>query len=128
MSDCYCDYDPASFYNREVRRARKRHRCYECSGYILPGETYEYVVGKWDYVSSFKTCSRCVDLRTWVSNNLPCFCWAHGNMRDDAREAVFEAHYRAGDEVKGIRFGFVRREHLTTLFNRKRRTELGVAA
>lgn len=41
---------------------------------------------------------------------------------------MFEAHYRAGDEVKGIRFGFVRREHSTTLFNRQRRAELGVLA
>lgn len=114
---CYCDYDPASFYVRDIRRARKRHVCEECNGIISPGEKYEHVTGKWDDVATFKTCSRCVDLRTWVKNNVPCFCWAHGRMLDDAHEAVLEAHYRAGEEVAGIRFGFLRRREATRRFN-----------
>lgn len=114
---CYCDYDMPSFYSREVRRARKLHRCYECSGAIRAGEKYEYVTGKWDWISSYRTCSRCVDLRTWVTNNLPCFCWAHGNLIDDAREAVEDAVWRAGEEVKGIRFGLARRVLRIRKFN-----------
>lgn len=127
--DCYCDYDMPSFYNRDVRRARKVHKCYECSGHILPNEKYEYVAGKWDdYISSFRTCQRCIDLRTWVKNNLPCFCWSHGNMLEDAREAADAASWRAGDEAKGIRFGVARRIHAITLFNRASRAEVVAAA
>ncbi len=118
--NCACDYDPPSFYSRDVRRARKQHKCFECGGAIFPGDKYEYVSGKWDWFSEFHTCSRCSDLRTWVTNNLPCFCWAHGNMLEDAREAVEDAHFRARDEVKGIRFGLARRIHSITLFNRQR--------
>jgi hypothetical protein len=106
---CYCDYDMPSFYLRDVRRARKSHKCYECSGVIAVGEKYEHVSAKYDWVTSFKTCQRCVDLRTWVANNLPCFCWAHGNLLEDGRDAVDAADWRAGEEVKGIRFGFARR-------------------
>ena len=33
---CYCDYDPAEFYHREERKARKPHKCGECSRKISP--------------------------------------------------------------------------------------------
>jgi hypothetical protein len=36
--DCFCGYDAPSFYVAEVRTARKQHKCYECSGAILPGD------------------------------------------------------------------------------------------
>lgn len=111
--DCWCDYDPAEFYSAEIRKARKAHRCEECCGEIRPGEPYEYVAGKWDgWVTTFKTCERCLDIRQWVKNNVPCFCWAHGNMLDDAREAVYAAADRAPAETIGLRFGFLRRKAL----------------
>ena len=120
--DCYCDFDPATFYNRSLPKARKRHACEECSGAILPGEQYESVTGLWEgYISTFKTCQRCVDLRTWVKNNVPCLCWAHGNTIEDCREAVEEAHYRAPAETVGLRFGFLRRKVLIDKFNAARR-------
>ncbi|AWI90240.1 hypothetical protein C0214_19455 [Methylobacterium sp. DM1] len=107
---CYCDYDAPEFYRVEIRKARKSFRCEECGGPIKPGEKYEFVAGSWDhYVSQFRTCERCHDIRVWVKNNVPCFCWAHGNMVDDAREAVSEAAWRAPEETKGLRFGFARR-------------------
>lgn len=107
---CWCDYDPPEFWTRKTRRAAKSHKCEECFGVIAVGEKYEHVSGKWEgWLSTHKTCLRCVGLRQWVTNNLPCFCWAHGNLFEDAREAASEAAYRAGDEAKGIRFGVARR-------------------
>lgn len=107
---CYCDYDPPALWSREMRRAAKVHRCEECRAHILEGDRYEYVSGMWDgYFCRFRTCALCVDLRQWVTNNLPCFCWAHGNLHEDAHEAVQDAAWRAGEEVNGIRFGLGRR-------------------
>jgi len=116
-AECYCDYDPPDFYHREVRSARKEHACGECGASILPGEKYEYVSAKWDgYVDSFKTCEQCVDLRTWVKNNVPCLCIMHGNQDEENEAAINEAIFRAPEETKGLRFGFLRRKLL-----RKRR-------
>lgn len=112
MSDCYCDYDPPEFYRMSVRTARKEHRCDECGKRIVAGEKYEVVVGKWDgNLGTFETCEQCRDLRQWTQNNVPCFCWAHGNILEDAKEAVVEAQYRAPTETVGLYFGFLRRLH-----------------
>ncbi len=112
-ADCFCDYEPAVFYSKRQIKAQIIHRCHECGKAILPGENYEYVAAKWfDFgMDTFKTCSRCHYLRQWVMNNIPCFCWAHGNMLDDAKEAVDDAWCRAPDETVGLRFGFLRRLH-----------------
>lgn len=109
--DCFCDYDPPSVYRRQIVTARKPHKCYECSGEIGPGEQYEYVFGIWEGCADvFKTCERCYDIRQWVKNNVPCFCWAHGNMLDDAECAIDDAFWRAPLETVGLRFGFLRRK------------------
>jgi hypothetical protein len=107
--DCFCDYDPPRFYVATMPRAKKAHRCDECGGAIACGQTYENVSGFWEFFNTFKTCQRCVDLRTWVGNNVPCFCWAHGNLEEDMRETINEAARRAPDETRGLRFGFLRR-------------------
>lgn len=57
---------------------------------------------------SFRTCADCLELRQWVGNNLPCFCWAHGNLLDDCISGIESAYDRARDEVRGLRFGFLR--------------------
>lgn len=120
--DCSCDYEPADFYCKTLRKARKAHKCEECSGAIRPGETYEYVSGMWDgNLSDFKTCARCVDLRTWVKNNVPCVCWAHGNLHEDLKETVSEAAWRAKEETAGLRFGFLRRMVAIDKFNLARK-------
>jgi hypothetical protein len=111
MTECYCDYDAPKVYRATIRRARKEHTCEECGRKINPKEKYEHVFGVWEYVGNFKTCDRCTTLRQWVKNNIPCFCWAHGNMIDDAEEAVKEATWRAGDEVNGLWFGFLRKKY-----------------
>lgn len=120
--DCFCDYNPPTFYDRVVRTARKVHQCYECGGKIAVGEKYENVAGLWEgSFSVFKTCERCVDIRTWVKNSVPCFCWAHGNMTEDAKETVEEAAYRAPQETVGLRFGLLRRIELRDRFNASRK-------
>lgn len=125
--DCSCDWDPPRFYNSAIRMARKVHRCEECPAEIQPGEKYEHVSGCWDYgVSTFKTCQRCIDLRTWVQNNVPCFCWAHGNADEGMREAVEDAYRRARDEVTGLWFGLQRRFILRDRFNAAQRATLPV--
>jgi hypothetical protein len=119
---CSCDWEPARFYDAKIRTSRKTHRCEECHGEIRPGEKYEHVSGCWDYgVSTFKTCERCVDLRIWVRNNVPCLCWMHGDADQSLRDAVQDAYYRARDEVKGLWFGLQRRFILRDRFNQARR-------
>jgi hypothetical protein len=107
--NCFCDYDPPAFYHCELRRARKPHKCYECAADIVPGETYEHVRAKWDGVETCNTCQGCVDIRTWTRNNVPCLCWAHGNLIDDCKYAVEEAIRRAPEETAGLWFGLLRR-------------------
>jgi RNase P subunit RPR2 len=119
--DCVCDYDQQPrFYNCVIRTARKPHICDECGGPILPGDKYEFVSGRWEYVYTFKTCERCRDIRVWTKNNVPCLCWAHGNMIDDCKKAVSEAWYRAKDETVGLRFGLLRRIVARDKFNQAR--------
>lgn len=107
--DCYCDYDAPSVFSSRMVKARKQHRCDECRRRISVGERYSYVFGVWDgYPDSFHVCAHCEEIRNFVSISVPCFCWAYGNMLSDAREAIEEAYFRAGDEVRGLAFGFGR--------------------
>lgn len=114
MHGCYCgDYDLPSFYTTLMRKARKRHTCYECRNSIGVGEVYELASGSWDGYppNSYKTCSRCLSLRIWVERNIPCVCWAHGELFSIATEAIDEATWRAPDETRGLRFEFLRKLH-----------------
>lgn len=120
--DCKCDYDPPEFCHIEIRTARKGHRCSECSGRILKGERYEYTHGKWEgFLDTFKICERCYDIRQWTKNNVPCLCWAYGNVIEDCREAIEEATFRAANETIGLKFGFLRRLASRDKLNRERR-------
>ena len=94
MDDCYCDFgEPASFYTKRlVAKARRAHRCNECGNQVRPGESYERVTGVWDGdLSTFCTCQKCLSLREAVTECVPCFCWRHGDMLNDAIETV--QHY-----------------------------------
>lgn len=106
---CYCDYDSYStiYEATIVKAARKEHECYECRRRILPGESYESVFAVTDgEASTTKTCSHCLALREWVKAHVPCFCWAHGNVMEDAIEtARGYAH-----EAPGLLFGAYRRQ------------------
>lgn len=107
--DCFCDYDPPEVYSSRFVRARKEYRCYECRKLIRVGERHEYAFGVLDgWTYQPRTCMGCVGIRQFVSINIPCFCWAHGNILDDARSAVQQAYEVAPDEVKGLAFGLGR--------------------
>jgi len=62
---CSCDFDEGpSTYTETIRRAKKEHRCCECTKTIKPGMRYEYIWGIWEGESSdFKTCLPCVRWR-----------------------------------------------------------------
>ena len=107
MSECYCDFESPDFYRtNNVGAARKVHRCYECGSKISIGDSYEYKIGKWDGdVRTYKTCRRCVALRDWVKAHVPCFCWMHGSMLEDAYNTV---DTYCG-EAPGLMFGFMRK-------------------
>ena len=107
--ECFCDYDPPEVSSVSIRAARKQHKCEECGCNILSGDRYEYVWGIWEgWQDSFKTCPRCLDLREWVKAHVPCFCWAHGNMLDDARETIDQYRH----ECEGLWFGFLRKLYI----------------
>jgi hypothetical protein len=76
--DCFCDYDPPEFYWKRIRRARKQHKCEECCGYIMPGEQYECVTGKWD--GEVSICGECAVDRPLA---------AHTTWRERHRVDVF---------------------------------------
>lgn len=106
---CVCDYEPANFYQVTTRVARRRFVCDECSGGILPGERYDRAFGVWERSGRvFKTCPRCMALREWILLHVPCFCLAHGNLREDALNAAAEYAHVA----PGLLFGAIRREVL----------------
>ena len=106
--NCVCDYEQPIWSSQRILTARKPHRCEECRRAIQPGERYEYCAGMWQRgtVERFKVCSRCLALREYVKEAVPCLCWAYGNIIDDCIEAAREyAH-----ELPGLLFGAYRRE------------------
>ena len=102
MSDCYCDYETPAFYFDKLVKARNQHKCSECGKRINKDEIYERVNGKWDdRIDTYKTCSRCLDLRNYTKQNVKCLCWCHENMIDDCIETLKE--YKR--ELPGLLFG-----------------------
>jgi hypothetical protein len=57
---CFDHGDSVPILRQGMRRARKRHRCTECSRKIDPGELYDYACGA-DYgdFHVWKICERC---------------------------------------------------------------------
>ena len=101
----YCDCDSYSYpYRTEARKAAKEHRCYECGAKIAIGDRYEYATGKCEG-SWFdaRTCCRCEALREFVVAHVPCACFSHGNMLEEARNEVEE--YRHELPGMGMAFG-----------------------
>ena len=107
MSFCSCDYELPEFCSvTQVKRARKRHKCWECGAYILPGTPYEYVSGKWDGdLNWHRTCPLCQELREWATISVPCFCFAYGNLHDDVNDMVDATRHK----VPGFYFEYGRR-------------------
>ena len=103
--DCYCDYERPEFYSAITRTARRAHRCYECRGFIQPGERYKRVTGKWDGTfDTHATCQRCTAFEAYVHEHVKCFCWAFGDLIDDGLEVL--AEYNSA--LPGLWFGGAR--------------------
>lgn len=103
---CYCDYEPAEMYVANLaKKAYKTHQCSECFRRINEGESYEKVVGKWDgNIGSFKTCVNCLAVRDFITAHIPCFCWSHAGVLEDAKEAINDIE----EIIPGLLFGFGR--------------------
>lgn len=100
--ECFCDYEMPSVHSVSTPKARKEHQCEECRRPIREGEQYERVWGVWDGdMSTFKTCQRCLNLREYVKAHVPCFCWAHGNVIEDAINTAEGWNH----EAPGLLFG-----------------------
>lgn len=103
MASCYCDYDAPEFYHKETPTAKKEHKCGECGSTIKVGERYERVYGKWDGdISTFKTCSDCVEVRDTLSE-MPCFCWSHGGLSEDVGNQFAYASFTPGERFAYLR-------------------------
>lgn len=64
---CFSDLDPAEFFQREERRARKPHRCSERGCEIPVGAVYEHVRAKWDgEISVLKICAACQAIKAEI--------------------------------------------------------------
>ena len=68
--ECSCEIDvdiggdSPDFFNSNIVKAKKTHKCTECKREIPKGEEYEKVSGKWGGgIDVFKTCKDCLSLR-----------------------------------------------------------------
>jgi hypothetical protein len=81
------DGDSAEFFQSDMVKARKPHRCCECRQEIPKGAMYERSRGKWDGdFSSYKTCSLCVEIRSVFTCGES---WLFQALWEDMREMAF---------------------------------------
>jgi len=86
---CDCDDYPPEFYNANMVKGRKVHRCDECLRDIPKGELHEYACGKWEgRFDSFRTCGLCMDVREAMDLD----CWSHGLLMDDVSMGDYDDH------------------------------------
>ena len=81
-------------YHSRNPKARKRHKCSECSRVIEVGETYRVTEGLYDGVWSMnKVCAHCSVPASWLAEN--CGGYMDGGVYEDIAEHVDE--YRRMD-------------------------------
>jgi hypothetical protein len=81
MCDCL-DLPQAEFYNEEIVRARREHKCCECRRPIRKGEVYQRANGKWDGdFASFATCNACLVI--WRSVRQLGACHIFGGLSEE---------------------------------------------
>jgi hypothetical protein len=104
-----------SCFTQVNRKARKEHKCCECSETIKKGETYSYTSGVWDGTGqSFKQCTNCREIMdaaiSYVSeydDERPCFGMLKGWFLDyryrefsDAEFLLFMANWCRIDQAQ----------------------------
>lgn len=76
--------DLPKIYFTGTHAARKTHRCCECSGWIMKGDSYHLFKGVWDDGwSTYRTCQECQQLREDLCGEWPPF--------GELCESVFES-------------------------------------
>lgn len=89
---CSCDGDGPSAFWESRPKAKKRHRCCECRGWIEPGETYWRVRGVWDgEAQTFSMCADCECLKEWACIGAAGFCWSFGNVMTDVLDYIHDS-------------------------------------
>jgi hypothetical protein len=81
------DAEPWEFFHDSHPRARKEHRCDECSRVIQSGERYRYATGKCD--GSFcvmRQCLHCVEVGRWLM--VACSGYLFNAVQEDLAEHV----------------------------------------
>lgn len=115
---CACDgetYDP---YIETRPTARKAHKCYECGGPIVPGDVYHQAKGFYEREwHTHRTCPRCTALLDFVRAHVPCFCFPHGSLIEEAVECAQAA--AEAEQVPGLLFGARRRQALIYRANKR---------
>lgn len=82
-----CDCEMPSVFNQTKPRARKRHQCCECRGWIEAGERYEYSWGIWDgEANTYKTCNGCAQLRNELGKLSKC-CVPFTGLLEELQES-----------------------------------------
>lgn len=88
------DLETPEFFISKVVKARKAHRCYECSVTIAPKEHYHKITAKWGGdVETLKVCLECEALREelYYFNSMHdnCYCIGYGELmgaKDEAKD------------------------------------------
>jgi hypothetical protein len=72
------DFDPPEFWSeRQIKRARKEHRCDECYRTISVGEPYWYAFARHsDGPYSGTTCRHCRVIANWLQRNCGGFVYS----------------------------------------------------
>ena len=93
---CSCDNDGPSVMWESKPKAKKRHKCSECRGWIEPGEVYWRVRGVWDgEPRTFFMCVDCNEMLSWAGDGAYCFCWSFGSVHTDVLDFVGESGDKA---------------------------------
>lgn len=93
MAECgFCigsegDGEYSEFHHEDRPKARKVHKCCECSREIMPGEHYQRIAGKFDgYMYGEKTCAECAEIRSALSCEVSP---AYGSMWSEITDYIF---------------------------------------
>lgn len=100
---CECEGEPGDFQRTTQRKARKSYCCDECRGVIAAGDVYEITSGKWDgYLLTYRMCYRCIDLRNWMTANVPCFCFCFSRLHQNCIDTAYAAAKEAPEEASHL--------------------------
>ena len=92
IDDCDERY---SVYYKQVKRARKEHKCCECRRAIAPGEPYQFSKGLYDGTwDTWHMCQHCLIGAEWLVEQ--CGGYVYASVREEIREHA--------DEYKSVSF------------------------